>query len=83
MLMKFSYRYLIEKYVKDGRLGGQDEAEKTTIRTSIHAAEGTFCVHALPHNLRRWFSPKSVSESGDLKKLEEGLAINVARISTG
>ena len=59
--------------------GEQDGAQKTKTHTFIHAAEGTFFVHALPITYASWFSPKFVSESGDLKKLEEGLAINVSK----
>jgi glutathione S-transferase len=45
----------------------------------IHAAEGTFMVHSLAITYARWFSPPSVHASGNLKRLEEGLAINVCK----
>jgi glutathione S-transferase len=60
-------------------LGGKDEVKRNRIRSFIHAAEGTFLIHALAITYARWFSPSSVKESGDLKKLEEGLAINVGK----
>jgi glutathione S-transferase len=72
-------RYLIEKYDKEGKMGGKDEALRNRIRTFIHAAEGTFMVHALAITYARWFSPQTTESSGDLKKLEEGLAINVGK----
>lgn len=36
-------------------------------------------VHALAITYARWFAPESVKESGELKRLEEGLAINVGK----
>jgi glutathione S-transferase len=71
---------LIEKYDKSQKLiGGQDEAKRNRVRTFIHAAEGTFMVHCLAITYARWFAPESMKSSGDLKKLEEGVAINVGK----
>jgi glutathione S-transferase len=73
-------RYLIEKYDKKNRMmGGNDEAKRNRIRTFVHAAEGTFLIHALAVTYARWFSPESVKSSGELKELEKGLAINVGK----
>jgi glutathione S-transferase len=73
-------RYLIEKYDKEGKLmGGKDEVKKNRVRAFIHAAEGTFMVHCLAITYARWFAPESMKGSGDLKKLEEGVAINVVK----
>ena len=70
----------MEKYDKEQRLmGGNDEGRRNQVRMFIHAAEGTFMVHCLAITYARWFSPPSVHSSGDLKKLEEGLAINVGK----
>ena len=70
----------MEKYDKEQELmGGGDEEKRNRVRMFIHAAEGTFMVHCLAITYARWFSPPSVHESGDLKKLEEGLAINVGK----
>jgi glutathione S-transferase len=59
--------------------GREDEERRNRIRMFIHAAEGTFMVHSLAITYARWFSPESVHQSGDLKILEEGLAINVQK----
>jgi glutathione S-transferase len=73
-------RYLIEKYDTAQKLmGGKDEKKRKAIRAWIHAAEGTFLLHALSITYARWFSPQSVQESGELKELERGLAVNVGR----
>jgi glutathione S-transferase len=51
-------RYLIEKYDKENRMmGGNDPVQRNRIRTFIHAAEGTFMLHALAITYARWFSP--------------------------
>lgn len=74
------FRYLLEKYDPIARLfGGSDVAVRNRIRTFIHAAEGTFMVHALATTYARWFSPESVMESGELKEMEKGLAVNVGK----
>jgi glutathione S-transferase len=36
-------------------------------------------VHSLAITYARWFSPKSTYQNGDLKILEDGLAINVCK----
>ncbi|KAF8865765.1 hypothetical protein BDZ45DRAFT_720504 [Acephala macrosclerotiorum] len=57
--------YLIEKYDKDGKLmGGKDEEKRNKIRMWIHAAEDVY---------------ESVKETGELKELEKGLAVNVGK----
>jgi len=72
--------YLIETYDEEQRLlGGEDLQMRNKIRMWIHAAEGTFLIHCLSITYARWFSPQSVKESGDLQKLEDGLAINVQK----
>jgi glutathione S-transferase len=72
--------YLVDKYDKQGQLmGGGDEKRQEKIRAWIHAAEGTFLLHALSITYARWFSPKSVQDSGELTELEKGLAINIGR----
>jgi len=58
---------------------GKDEGKRNRIRTFIHAAEGTFLIHALAITYARWFAPESVKSSGELKELEKGLAINVGK----
>ena len=61
-------RYLIEKYDRENKMmGGSDESKRNRIRTFIHAAEGTFLIHALAITYARWFSPESVKSSGELK----------------
>lgn len=60
-------------------MGGRDEEKRNRVRTFIHAAEGTFMVHCLAITYARWFAPESMKSSGDLKKLEEGIAINVGK----
>ena len=45
----------------------------------MHAAEGVFLIHALPVTYARWFASESVRESGELRRLEEGFAVNVGR----
>lgn len=45
----------------------------------IHAAEGTFMVHCLSITYARWFASNSIKETGELKELEKGLAINVCK----
>lgn len=71
-------RYLLEKYDKDNRLsGGKSDATRSAVRQWIHAAEGTFMIHALAITYARWFSTDSMKKNGDLHKLEQGLAINV------
>lgn len=70
---------MIEKYDTEGRmLGGQDDDTRNRVRSFIHAAEGTFMVHALAIMYARWFAPPSISSS-DLKQLEEGMAVNVGK----
>lgn len=58
---------------------GNDEGKRNKVRSFIHAAKETFLVHALSITYARWFSPKSISESGELKELEKGLSINVCK----
>jgi glutathione S-transferase len=72
--------YLLERYDRENRLfGGKDEAKRNRIRMFIHAAEGTFCIHPLAITYARWFSPRSVRDSGGLQELEKGLAVNVCK----
>lgn len=35
--------------------------------------------HCIPITYARWFSPERVKESGDLKKIEEGMSTNVVK----
>lgn len=71
--------YLLEKYDKEGRLfGGDDVSKKEKIRMWIHAAEGTFLIHALAITYARWNIPKSV-DAATLKEMEKGLAVNVGK----
>lgn len=75
----FPYRYILEKYDKSNKLfGGNDVNMREKIRMWIHAAEGTFLIHALAITYARWFCPPSVGESA-LKEMEKGLAINVGK----
>ena len=60
-------------------MGGSDEKKREKVRAWIHAAEGTFLLHALAITYARWFSPQSVKDSGELKELEKGLAVNVGK----
>lgn len=60
-------------------MGGTDEVKKNKIRSFIHAAEGTFLVHALAITYARWFAPKAMDASGDLKELKKELAISVGK----
>jgi len=72
--------YLVETYdTNQDLLGGTSIPLRNRIRTFIHAAEGTFMVHALSITYARWFAPEANKSSGDLKKLEEGCAVNVGK----
>jgi glutathione S-transferase len=62
-----------------GRNSWGDEKKRNKVQSFIHAAEGTFLVHALAITYGRWFSPWSMSDSSELNELEKGLAINVCK----
>ena len=73
---------MLEKYDKTGQLsGGLDVSDPTRnrVRMFIHAAEGTFLIHALAVTYARWFSPESVKSSGEIKELEKGLSVNIGK----
>lgn len=74
-------RYLIEKYDTDQRmLGGADPATRNKVRMWIHAAEGTFMIHALSITYARWFAPKAFQDQpSEMKEFEKGLAVNVGK----
>jgi glutathione S-transferase len=61
---------------KEGRLtGGRDLAKRAKILEWVHAAEGTFMVHALAILYARW----SVPGTDSLAATEEALSYNVQR----
>ena len=71
--------YLLEKYDTQGRMMPREPAQRERARMWIHAAEGTFMVHALAVTYARWFCPQEVKSSGALREMEVGLGVNVKR----
>lgn len=68
-----SARYLCEHYDRSYRLFPTDEAQRIKVREWIHAAEGTFMVHALPSLYVRRIDANAA------EKIEPRLARNVAK----
>ncbi|KAI9663647.1 MAG: hypothetical protein M1821_007137 [Bathelium mastoideum] len=71
--------YLCEQYDTSNRLIPKDLAARVQVLLWIHAAEGTFMVHAAPFLYVNWFAPQRVRDSGDLAIIEEGMSKNVIR----
>lgn len=59
--------------------GNQGEKKREKVRMWIHAAEGTFMVHALAITYARWSASEGLRSSGELKELERGMAVNVGK----
>lgn len=71
--------YLCDTYDKDGRMIPQQQPGRTNVQQWIHAAEGTFLLHALAITYARWFSPKRAQENGDMEELDQSLSTNVQK----
>ena len=67
--------YLCQKYDKEGRLMGKaDEQDRAKVLEWVHAAEGTFAIHALAILYARWMvAPEAFAAA------EKGLSANVLK----
>ncbi|TID23767.1 putative glutathione S-transferase 3-like [Venturia nashicola] len=71
--------YLCDTYDTEGRIIPQQQPARTRVQQWVHAAEGTFLLHALPITYARWFSPQRAQDNGDVKELEKNLSVNVQK----
>lgn len=72
-------RYLCETYDKEHRLLPKDVNERIKVLQWLHAAEGTFMLHALAITYARWNVPRAAQDEGVLEQTEAGLAVNVQK----
>jgi glutathione S-transferase len=56
--------YLCDTYDKEGRMIPQQQPARKNVQQWIHAAEGTFLLHALAITYARWFCPQRAQENG-------------------
>jgi glutathione S-transferase len=69
------HRYICEHYDKENRLIPQDVKQRVKVLQWIHAAEGTFMLHAIAITYARWNIPKDAPDI--LSQTEKGLSVNV------
>ena len=72
-------RYLCETYDKSNRLIPTSPEKRVQVLQWIHASEATFMLHALAITYARWNMPEEQKEDGTLKKVEEGMSVNVQK----
>lgn len=49
------------------------------VRKWIHAAEATFCMHALPILYLRWFGSEEMKKNGELDRMEQRMSVSVRK----
>jgi len=68
-------RYLVETFDKDGKLLPKDVGARCKAYEWLHAAEGTFMLHALAILYARWKIPEAAKEY--LAEMEQNMSANV------
>ncbi|KAJ4293281.1 hypothetical protein N0V90_008563 [Kalmusia sp. IMI 367209] len=71
--------YLCEIYDEQHKLIPEDLRRRVKVLQWIHAAEGTFMLHALAITYARWNMPQSAKDNGVLQVTEKGLSVNVQK----
>lgn len=71
----------MEKYDKGNKLLPGSQPARSQAQIWLHAAEGTFMLHALAITYARWNFPKDLAEANPhaLQQMEDGLSVNVQK----
>lgn len=69
--------YLVERYDPSSHLWPIGLEERNAVREWVHAAEGSFALHAMAIVYARWYVPEQVRRL--MPGIEQGLALNVIK----
>lgn len=72
----FLLRYLCDNYDPDHRLLPTNKAKRAQVQRWVHAAEGTYALHALAILYTRWFG---TAHPDAIQDIEKSMSVNVGK----